>query len=50
MPWKHPLVLGVDLIVLKGGLRGAAAPAADVTPVAIAYRQKFLNLSGASSV
>jgi hypothetical protein len=34
MPWKHPQVLRVELNRSEGRLRGAAAPAADVTPIA----------------
>ncbi len=46
MPWKGPLVLGLELNRSeRAGTRGAAAPRPQ-----IAYRQKFLNLFGASSV
>jgi hypothetical protein len=46
MYWKRPQVLGVDLNRPEGaGTHGAAAPRPQT-----AYRQKFLNLSGASSV
>ena len=44
MYWKRPQVLGVEPESFWTGVRAAAAPAAD------GYRQKFLNLSGASSV
>jgi len=34
MPWKHPQVLGLDLNRSERAGTGAAAPAADVTPIA----------------
>jgi hypothetical protein len=50
MPRKHPQVLGIDLNRSDGRVRGLRPrPTSRLSPQ-IAYRQKFLNLSGASSV
>jgi hypothetical protein len=46
MYWKLPQVLGLDLNRSEGAVRTERLPPRPQT----AYRQKFLNLSGASSV